>query len=331
MMALPSPPEAPSAPNAPHRPVLLDEVLSALAIAPGEVHVDGTFGAGGYSRAIAMCGASVFAIDQDPDAIAEGQAVVAASKGAITLIPGNFAEMDALLRARGVAAVDGVALDIGVSSMHLDRPRRGFAHRFPDAPLDMRMSQTGESAADFLNTADEAEIADVLYAYGEERQSRRVARAIVAARPLATTGDLAAAVHRALGRRPGDKTDPATRTFQAVRIKVNAELDALERGLDAAEALLRPGGRLAVVTFHSLEDRIVKNFLRARSGQEGAGSRHRPEARAIRRPSFHKPARAVRAGAAELTLNPRARSATLRSAVRADAPAWSTAAQGEGS
>ncbi|OJY71657.1 MAG: 16S rRNA (cytosine(1402)-N(4))-methyltransferase [Sphingobium sp. 66-54] len=317
--ALATPPAPASTSAEPHRPVLLAEVLDALAIAPGERHVDGTFGAGGYSRAMAARGARVFAIDQDPDAIAEGQAVVAASDGAITLVQGNFAEMDALLAAAGIDAVDGVTLDIGVSSMHLDRPRRGFAFRFPDAPLDMRMNQSGETAAELLNRIDEAELADILFLYGEERQSRRVARAIVAARPLATTGDLVAAVHRALGKRPGDKTDPATRTFQAIRIYLNGELDALTRGLDAAEAVLRPGGRLAVVTFHSLEDRIVKNFLRARSGQEAGGSRHRPAAGRRAAPTFHKPARAVRPGDAEIGCNPRARSATLRSAVRTDA------------
>lgn len=305
-----------------HRPVLLDEVLDALAIAPGETHVDGTFGAGGYSRSMAARGAHVFAIDQDPDAIAEGQGVVAASDGAIRLVHGNFSAMDRLLADAGIEAVDGVTLDIGVSSMHLDRPRRGFAFRFPDAPLDMRMSQSGETAAELLNRIDEAELADILYIYGEERQSRRIARAIVAARPLVTTGDLVGAVHRAIGKRPGDKTDPATKTFQAIRIYLNAELDALERGLDAAEAVLRPGGRLAVVTFHSLEDRIVKNFLRARSGQEAGGSRHRPATAASRAPTFNKPARAVRPGDAELAANPRARSATLRSAVRTDANAW---------
>jgi 16S rRNA (cytosine1402-N4)-methyltransferase len=308
-------------PAAPHRPVLLDEVLDALAIAPGELHVDGTFGAGGYSRAMAARGARVFAIDQDPDAIAEGRTVVAASGGAITLVAGNFARMDALLAEAGIDAVDGVTLDIGVSSMQLDRAQRGFAFRFPDAPLDMRMSQSGETAADLLNRVDEAELADILYTYGEERQSRRIARAIVAARPLATTGDLVAAVHRAIGRRPGDKTDPATRTFQAIRIYLNGELDALERGLDAAEAVLRPGGRLAVVTFHSLEDRIVKNFLRTRSGQVASASRHRPEARLPSAPTFAKPARAVRPGDAEVAANPRARSATLRSAVRTAVPA----------
>jgi 16S rRNA (cytosine1402-N4)-methyltransferase len=309
-------------PAEPHLPVLLTEVLDALAIAPGERHVDGTFGAGGYSRAMAARGARVFAIDQDPDAIAEGQGVIAASDGAIMLVQGNFAEMDALLADAGIETVDGVTLDIGVSSMQLDRERRGFAFRFPDAPLDMRMSQSGETAAELLNRIDESELADILYIYGEERQSRRVARAIVAARPLATTGDLVAAVHRAIGKKPGEKTDPATKTFQAIRIYLNGELDALERGLDAAESVLRAGGRLAIVTFHSLEDRIVKSFLRVRSGQEAGGSRHRPEVAQTRAPTFDKPARAVRPGDAELAVNPRARSATLRSAVRTAAPAW---------
>jgi 16S rRNA (cytosine1402-N4)-methyltransferase len=305
-----------------HSPVMLEEVLGALAIQPGETHVDGTFGAGGYSRAMAARGATVFAIDQDPDAIAEGQGVVAESAGHIRLVAGNFADMDALLRQAGIAAVDGVTLDIGVSSMQLDRERRGFAFRFPDAPLDMRMSQSGETAAQWLNRADEAEIADVLFRYGEEPRARRVARAIVDARPLATTGDLVAACHKALGKRPGEKTDPATRTFQAVRININAELDALERGLEAAEAVLKDGGRLAVVTFHSLEDRVVKQFLRARSGGEASASRHRPEVAATRASTFAKPARAVRPGDAEVAANPRARSATLRSAVRTSAPAW---------
>jgi 16S rRNA (cytosine1402-N4)-methyltransferase len=323
-----APASIPSAQASPHRPVLLDEVLDALAIQPGEDHADGTFGAGGYSLAMAAQGARVFAIDQDPDAIAEGQAVVAASNGAITLLQGNFADMDRLLRDAGVEAVDGVTLDIGVSSMQLDRERRGFAFRFPEAPLDMRMSQSGETAAQWLNRADEAEIADILFRYGEEPRARRVARAIVAARPLATTGDLVAACHKALGKRPGEKTDPATRTFQAVRIHINAELEALERGLEAAEAVLKTGGRLAVVTFHSLEDRVVKQFLRARSGGEGSGSRHRPEVVATRAPTFAKPARAVRPGAAELAVNPRARSATLRSAVRTAAPAWSQQTKG---
>lgn len=309
-----------SAPS-PHVSVLLDETLDALKICPGERHVDGTFGAGGHSSAIVARGALVFAIDQDPRTLLEGADVVAASNGAITLAHGNFADMAALLEAGGVTQVDGVLLDIGTSSMQLDRAEYGFSIR-NNGPLDMRMSGEGESAAEFLNNAPEEAIADVIHRYGEEPRARRVARAIVAARPLATTGDLAAAVHRALGRRPGDKTDPATRTFQAVRIYVNRELDALESGLRAAEQVLRDGGRLAVITFHSLEDRIVKSFLRARSGHEAGGSRHRPVVAARRAPSFHKPAGAVRASEAEIIANPRARSATLRSAVRTAAPAW---------
>lgn len=300
-----------------HIPVLLDEVLDALAINPGEVHVDGTFGAGGYSSAMAARGAKVFAFDRDPDAIREGQAL--ADANGITLIEGEFASMDVLLAERGVASVSGVTLDIGVSSMQLDRAERGFSFQ-SDGPLAMTMSQSGMSAADFLNTAAEQDIADVLYRYGEEPRSRRVARAIVDARPLERTAQLASVVRRALGHKLHDKKDPATRTFQAIRIHVNGELDQLERGLEAAEALLEEGGRIAVVTFHSLEDRIVKQFLRKRSGGEGSGSRHLPEKQAGEAPTFLKPAKAVRPGDAELARNPRARSATLRSAVRTSAP-----------
>ena len=299
-----------------HVPVLLDEVLHALAINPGEVHVDGTFGAGGYSSAMASKGAQVFAFDRDPDAIREGEAL-AAEKG-ITLIAGEFSRMEQLLADRGITSVSGVTLDIGVSSMQLDRPERGFSFQ-ADGPLTMTMSQSGMSAADFLNNAPEQEIADVLYRYGEEPRSRRVARAIVEARPLERTGQLASVVRQALGHKPHDKKDPATRTFQAIRIHVNRELEELERGLEAAEAMLEEGGRLAVVTFHSLEDRIVKQFLRQRSGGEGAGSRHLPERKAAAAPTFHKPAKAVRPGEVELARNPRARSATLRSAVRTSA------------
>ena len=300
-----------------HIPVLLDEVLDALAINPGEVHVDGTFGAGGYSSAMAARGAKVFAFDRDPDAIREGRAL--ADANGITLIEGEFASMDVLLAERGVASVSGVTLDIGVSSMQLDRAERGFSFQ-SDGPLAMTMSQSGMSAADFLNTAAEQDIADVLYRYGEEPRSRRVARAIVDARPLERTAQLASVVRRALGHKPHDKKDPATRTFQAIRIHVNGELDQLERGLEAAEALLEEGGRIAVVTFHSLEDRIVKQFLRKRSGGEGSGSRHLPEKQAGEAPTFLKPAKAVRPGDAELARNPRARSATLRSAIRTSAP-----------
>jgi 16S rRNA (cytosine1402-N4)-methyltransferase len=228
--------------------------------------------------------------------------------------------MVAALAQAGVARVDGVAMDIGVSSMQLDQAGRGFAFS-TEGPLDMRMSREGESAADFLNAAREEDIADVLYRYGEERQSRRVARAIVAARPLATTGDLARVVRKALGYRPGAPKDPATRTFQAVRIHINAELDELEAGLRAAEALLREGGRLAVVSFHSLEDRIVKRFLREAAGANSGASRHMPEAKAGTPPVFARVSRAVRPSEAEISRNPRARSATLRSAVRTAAPA----------
>ena len=306
---------------APHVPVLLAEVLEALAIAPGERHVDGTFGAGGYSRAMADAGAIVFAIDRDPDAIAEGQASVAASGGRITLVQGEYSRMQSLLAEAGIVQVDGITLDIGVSSMQLDRADRGFSFQ-NDGPLDMRMSQSGMTAAQWLNEADEAEIANILYFYGEERQSRRVARAIVAARPLSRTGELAAVVRRALGFRPGQPKDPSTRTFQAIRIFLNQELAELEAGLNAAEAVLRPGGRLAIVSFHSLEDRIVKQFLRERSGGEAGGSRHRPETVSTRPATFRRPARAVRGGPEEIARNPRARSATLRSAVRTNAPAW---------
>ena len=301
---------------APHIPVLLDEVLSALAIAPGETHVDGTYGAGGYSRAMARAGAQVVAIDRDPDAIAEGRERIAREGDAIRLLEGPFSAMAGLLAQAGVEQVSGVALDIGVSSMQLDRAERGFSFQ-SDGPLDMRMSKAGVSAADFLNHASEEEIADVLYRYGEEPRSRRVARAIVAARPLSRTGELAHVVRGALGHKPHDKKDPATRAFQAIRIHLNQELEELERGLEAAEAVLEPGGRLAVVTFHSLEDRIVKQFLRARSGGEAGGSRHLPEAAPPRHaPTFAKPAKAVRPSERELAANPRARSATLRSAVR---------------
>tara|TARA_B110001454_G_C12703314_1_gene427502 strand:- start:42 stop:974 length:933 start_codon:yes stop_codon:yes gene_type:complete len=294
---------------------LLEEVLAALAIRPGETHVDGTYGAGGYSRAMADAGAHVIAIDRDPDAIAEGRERIAREGQEIRLLEGPFSAMASLVEQVGIAQVDGVVLDIGVSSMQLDRAERGFSFQ-ADGPLDMRMAQEGMTAADFLNTADEDDIADVLYRYGEEPRSRRVARAIVAARPITRTAELAGVIRRALGHKPHDKKDPATRAFQAIRIHLNGELDELERGLEAAEAILAPGGRLAVVTFHSLEDRIVKQFLRRRSGNEAAGSRHRPLAQPTGDVAFAKPAKAVRPSEAEIVRNPRARSATLRSAVR---------------
>ncbi len=313
--------------TAPHVPVLLDEVIAALAPAPGAVIVDATFGAGGYTRRLIDAGAAVHAFDRDPDAIAAAKAwpEVGTQPPRLILHPRRFSEMVASLADAGVARVDGVVMDIGVSSMQLDQPDRGFAFS-SNGPLDMRMAQEGESAADFLNTAAEETIADVLFQYGEERQSRRVARAIVAARPLETTGQLAQVVRKALGYRPHNNKgpapkDPATRSFQAIRIHVNAELDELRAALDAAEALLRPGGRLAVVSFHSLEDRIVKQFLRGASGQAAGTSRHVPVAAPGTDPTFSPVAKALRPTEAELERNPRARSATLRSAIRTAAPA----------
>ncbi|WP_086616990.1 16S rRNA (cytosine(1402)-N(4))-methyltransferase RsmH [Erythrobacter tepidarius] len=311
--------------DAPHIPVLLDEVIAVLAPRPGMTIVDATFGAGGYSTALLEAGARVHAFDRDPDAIAAGQALVARYEGRLTLYAARFSAMREELAAAGVPQVDAVVMDIGVSSMQLDRGARGFAFMH-DGPLDMRMSQAGESAADFLNTADEEAIADVLYRYGEERQSRRVARAIVAARPLATTGDLARVVRRALGHKPHDRKDPATRTFQAVRIHVNDELGELEAGLAAAEALLAEGGVLAVVSFHSLEDRIVKHFFKSASGAGRAVSRHLPGEIPGPAPTFTRVSKAIRPSEAEIARNPRARSSTLRHAIRTGAPARSIAA-----
>lgn len=307
-----------------HVPVLLDEVLAALAPQPDEVVIDGTFGAGGYSRAILAKGADVIAIDRDPDAVANGQALVEEFGGRLTLVSGTFSRLDEHAVAVGHPAVAGVTLDIGVSSMQLDQAQRGFAFSL-DGPLDMRMQQDGETAAEWIDRASEGEIADTLYLYGEERQSRRVARAIVAARPIGRTSELASVVRKALGYRPGAPKDPATRSFQAIRIAVNDELGELERGLEAAERILAPGGRLAIVSFQSLEDRIVKQFLKQRSGGEGAGSRHLPpQAASGPAPTFSGVAKPVRPGDAELARNPRSRSATLRTAVRTSAPAWST-------
>ncbi len=317
-------PTLPIPPHDQHVPVLLKEVVEGLAVVPGETLVDGTFGAGGYTRALLGAGAGrVIGFDRDPDAIANGPILVpdAMESGRLTLINERFSQMDSALADRDLLPVDGIALDIGVSSMQLDQAERGFSFQ-KDGPLDMRMSQSGQTAAEFLNHADEGEIARVLREYGEEPRARAVARAIVAARPLTRTAELAAVVRKALGHHAGMKTDPATKTFQAIRIHLNAELDELEQGLRAAERSLRPGGRLAVVTFHSLEDRIVKRFLRIRSGATPAGSRHRPMAAAGPAPSFKQIAKPVSPSEAELARNPRARSARLRTAVRTDAPAW---------
>lgn len=309
---------------APHIPVLLDEVVAALDPKPGDVLVDATFGAGGYSRALLDRGAQVHAFDRDPDAIASGAAMEAEFDGRLTLHPHRFSQMAAEMNRIGVAHVDGVVMDIGVSSMQIDQAERGFAFSV-DGPLDMRMSQSGMSAADFLNTAEADEIADVLYTYGEERQSRRVARAIIAARPLETTGELARIIRKALGYRPGAPKDPATRSFQAIRIHVNGELDELRQGLLAAEQLLANGGRLAVVSFHSLEDRIVKRFFNDASGKAGGTSRHLPQTEGS--PAiFSSISKAIRPSAKETERNPRARSSTLRHAVRTNAPAREVAA-----
>ncbi len=309
-----------------HIPVMLRPVLDALAPAEGEIYLDGTFGAGGYSRAIlesADC--TVYAIDRDPRALAEGQSVVAQYPGRFHLLAGVFGEMDSLLRSEGVDAVDGVVLDIGVSSMQLDDPSRGFSFQH-DGPLDMRMSGDGESAADIVNHYDEEDLADILFKYGEERRSRAVARAVVRARekaPIEGTMELAAIVGSVVRGRPGHH--PATRTFQALRVYVNDELGQLSRGLEAAERILAPGGRLVVVSFQSLESRLVKRFLMERSGRVSKGSRHLPPQSADQgqQPTFELRVRgAVAPGDDEIERNPRARSASLRSAIRTDAPAW---------
>ena len=305
--------------QAPHVPVLVSEVIAALSLHGNETVVDGTFGAGGYTRAMLAGGAGrVIGFDRDPDAIEAGRSLVPDSR--LELVRENFSQMDRVLAERGIGLVDAIALDIGVSSMQLDRAERGFSFS-ADGPLDMRMSRSGLTAAEFLNSADEAEIARVLRDYGEEPRARAIARAIVAARPVERTAQLAAIVRRVAGFRQGQKSDPATRTFQAIRIHLNAELDELEQGLAAAERSLRPGGRLAVVTFHSLEDRIVKRFFRERSGSTPAGSRHRPTVADPNPPTFQRVAKPVSPSERELAANPRARSARLRSAVRTSAPA----------
>lgn len=302
-----------------HLSVLLPEVLAALALGPGDHAVDATFGAGGYTRAFLAAGARVTAFDRDPRVRSFAEAVAAAHPGRLTFVEAPFSRMaDAL----GPGSADAVAFDLGLSSMQLDEPAYGMSFRH-DAPLDMRMGGSGPTAADLVNGASEAELAGILFRLGEEPAARRIARALVGARPIRTTGQLAAVVRRALGDPKGQRRDPATRTFQALRIHVNDELGELSRGLVAAEQVLRAGGRLAVVSFHSLEDRIVKRFLAERSASVPAGSRHLPELRCrLPAPSFERPARPRRPGAAEIAANPRARSAILRAARRTRAPAW---------
>ncbi|MDK9696335.1 MAG: 16S rRNA (cytosine(1402)-N(4))-methyltransferase RsmH [Siculibacillus sp.] len=307
---------------APHLPVLLGRVIERLAPKPGEIHVDGTFGAGGYTRAILAIGAEVIAIDRDPTAIATGAAAVAASGGRLRLVAGVFGDLDAHVAALGLAAVDGVVLDIGVSSMQLDRAERGFSFR-QDGPLDMRMGGEGPTAADVVNTADAATLAHIFRVYGEEKRSGQVARAIVEARKAArftTTRQLAAVVESVIWAKPNE-IHPATRVFQALRIHVNDELGELVRALAAAERVLKPGGRLVVVTFHSLEDRIVKRFLADRTRTAPGGSRHAPSA-SVAPATFVGLSKGVdEADDEEIAANPRSRSAKLRAAVRTEAPA----------
>ncbi|MFD2678836.1 16S rRNA (cytosine(1402)-N(4))-methyltransferase RsmH [Camelimonas lactis] len=308
-----------------HVPVLLGEVLEALQPARGGAFLDGTFGAGGYAAAILKShpDARLTALDRDPSAIAGGQALVAASGGRLRLVEACFGDMEQTARDLALPPLDGIVLDIGVSSMQLDQAERGFSFRF-DGPLDMRMAASGESAADLVNHESEERLADIIYHFGEERRARAVARAIVAARkeaPILTTRALADLVARVVRADPNGP-HPATRTFQALRIAVNDELGELVRALHAAERLLAPGGRLVVVTFHSLEDRIVKQFFARRQGRGGGGNRFAPSLAPVAPATFTAVTRnPVTASENELRANPRARSAKLRAATRTEAPA----------
>jgi len=310
-----------------HIPVLGREAVEMLAPRAGGTYVDATFGAGGYSRAIlAVAGTRVIGIDRDRTAVAGGFDLVDRAEGRLTLLEDRFSNLAEICAAEGAATVDGVVMDVGVSSMQLDEAGRGFSFRL-DGPLDMRMGQAGPTAADLIAKASEAELADIIYLFGEERHSRAVARAMVAARrdaPITTTRALADIVARVVRARPGD-IHPATRTFQGLRIFVNEELDELQTALEAAERVLKPGGRLAVVSFHSLEDRIVKSFF-AERGKTGGGSRHLPEVKQTT-PSFRLlTKRPVTPDDSELSANPRARSAKLRAAERTEAPVHAGAA-----
>ena len=309
-----------------HIPVMLFEVLAALEPKFGEIIVDGTFGAGGYTEAILeQANCKVIAIDRDQEALAKGKALAKRFPGRLELINGRFGEMDEIVKREGIEAVDGVALDLGVSSMQLDQPERGFSF-MKEGPLDMRMGREGPTAADIVNSLPEQELAEILFKFGEERRSRAIAKAIVARRaeePIATTSELADIVAKVLGRKRDETKHPATRTFQALRIYLNEELDELGKGLSAAERLLKAGGRLVVVTFHSLEDRITKRFFASRSMPGPRASRHLPEASGgAFAPSFRLlNRRPVEPNQAEIARNPRARSARLRAAERTEAPA----------
>ncbi len=312
-------------PASAHVPVMVREVVEALAPRDGAIYVDATFGAGGYSKAVLdAAGCRVWGIDRDPDAAARGTRMGDRYPGRLTVLQGCYGDMVRLLGDAGVDRVDGVAMDLGVSSPQIDDPERGFSFR-ADGPLDMRMSREGSSAADVVNGMGEGDLADLIYELGEERRSRRIAHAIVEAReqaPITRTGQFADIVRRVVPR-SRDGIDPATRTFQALRIFVNDEQGELDRGLSAAETLLAPGGRFAVVSFHSLEDRKVKTFMSQRSGAAPRPSRHQPDPGPAPAPSF----RLLRRGAAkpsadEIIANPRSRSARLRAAERTAAPPW---------
>jgi 16S rRNA (cytosine1402-N4)-methyltransferase len=306
--------------SAPHIPVLLEPILTHCAPIGG-LWLDGTLGAGGYTRALLEAGASVIAVDRDPSAIAMAAGWAPAQGDRLRLVQGNFSALDSY----SDQPLDGVVLDLGVSSMQLDQPERGFSF-LRDGPLDMRMGAEGTSAADLVNHATEAELADILYHYGEERAARRIARAIVAARgraPITRTGELADLVASCLPRPKPGQSHPATRSFQALRIAVNTEFSELVEALAAAERALRPGGLLAVVTFHSLEDRIVKRFFAEAAGGPGQGSRHAPQGAPEPARFVSVTRKPIAADAAELDANPRARSALLRIGRRTDAPARS--------
>lgn len=303
-----------------HLPVLLAEVIKALAPRDGGLYIDGTFGGGGYARAIlAAANCRVLGLDRDPAALARASSLLAGSAGRLTLKQSSFAQIESVVRDMGEIGADGVALDLGISSDQLDEPERGFSF-VADGPLDMRMGDSGPTASDFVNQLDEPSLAALLKHFGEENNAKRIARGIVEARkekPLTRTRELADLIERLQGpRAKALRIHPATRSFQALRIAVNNELTELAQGLAAAERLLRPMGRLVVVSFHSLEDRIVKRFLAERSGKTGTGSRHRPEAQA-REPSFRLlTTRAVTPSDQDVERNPRARSSRLRAAER---------------
>ncbi len=308
-----------------HIPVMLSEVLEALKPTDGETIVDGTFGAGGYAKAIleaANC--NLLAIDQDPDAVAAGQALAADFPNRLTIVLGRYSDIESIAAAQGREVIDGIVLDLGVSSMQLDQAERGFSFSH-DGPLDMRMGREGPTAADVVNTLSETELAEIIKVFGEEKRARAIARAIVAKReeaPITRTGELAEIVARVLGRKRDEAKHPATRTFQALRLYLNAELEELAEGLGAAERVLRAGGRLVVVTFHSLEDRIAKRFFATRSLPAPRASRHLPDQDLQEAaPSFRLlNRRALNPSEEEIRSNPRARSARLRAGERTEAP-----------